>query len=105
MRNLLVMASLLLPFRQMAFGGRDLGAAFGDPPDATQGDAAQRDDVRDMREGAIGEDGKWLLRRAEAERLKRHAGEDKDRSPASFVEPVDMVDVLAAALRDALASF
>src|SRR3974390_2007008 len=68
-----------------------------DPPDSSQHHAAQRDEIWNMRQNAIGKHWHRVFREigAIAERLERNRGQEEDRRPANFLEPVNVVDVLS----------
>src|SRR5579859_2112898 len=102
-RNLFFMTLALRPFRQGAFGSRDLSAALSDPPDAAERYAAQRHQVGNARQHAVGEVRQRLFGSVEPEGLERNSRKHEDGGAADLVDAIDMVDVLAAALRDALA--
>ena len=82
-------------------------ATVADPPDATEQHGAQCHDVRNVGQDSIGEQrhGFGGLVGAEAKLLEGDAGKQQYGSAADFVQTVDVVDVIAGIVLDALLSF
>src|ERR671922_1035853 len=98
---------LLFACRIAAFREGHFFATMDDPPEAAQHHSTQGNEVGNVGQDSVGEHGQSVLGEAGAvaESLERNGGKQQDRRPANFLEPVNVVYILAGVFANALAGF
>ena len=89
------------------FGGSHFDAAIGDPPNASEQDGAERDDIGNVSENAVGKFGHGFggLIGTIAEFFERNAREKQDGSTTDFVKSINVIYVIAGIVVEALLGF